>query len=177
MTHSRANEVVKARKGTTQGLKLERLNRSLDCTDRCDSTAVSVRGDRMKPIHDPSSTNTIVLAFLPPLPYCVRERFFCAITIENKMRIKKVNSPLPVHARYLTSIPPHSKTRNKSRSDARTELTPTTCAQNVTPSSAATRAAAGAQIPKSLGETPQKSMKIRVTMSGTGEMCICAAFS
>ena len=90
---------------------------------------------------------------------------------------KGVTSPLLVQARYLTSIPPHSKTRNKPRSDARTGSMPTTCAQNVAPSSAATRAAAGAQIPKSPGETPQKSMKTRVTTSGTGEMCICAAFS
>ncbi|KAI9430176.1 hypothetical protein F5148DRAFT_1155201, partial [Russula earlei] len=39
-------------------------------------------------------------------------------------------------------IPPHSKTRNKPPSDALTASTPTTCAQNVAPSSAAARTAA-----------------------------------
>ena len=108
--------------------------------------------------------------------YCVREPSFCAIINEDRMK-EKSHQYTYQYGHYLTSIPPHSKTRNKPRSDARTESTPTTCAQNVVPSSAATRAAAGAQRPKSPGETPQKSMKTRVTTSGTGEMCICAAFS
>ena len=96
-----------------------------------------------------------------------------------------LRAPLPTytqkntlaHAPHLTSIPPHSKTRNKPRSDARTRSTPTTCAQNVAPLSAVARAAACSQSPKSSAATPQKSMKTRVTTSGEGETRICAACS
>ena len=81
------------------------------------------------------------------------------------------------HTPHTTSIPPHSSTRNNVRSDARTASTPTTFVQNVAPSSAVARAAAGAQRPTSSELTPRKSMKTRVTTSGEGETRISAAFS
>ena len=108
--------------------------------------------------------------------YCVREPSFCAITNEDKMKIIKVTGPLPVYAHCLTSIPPRSKTGNKPRSDAHTESTPTTRAQNVVPSSAATRGR-GRSMSQVARRTLQKSMKTRVTTSGMGEICTCTTFS
>ena len=95
-----------------------------------------------------------------------------------RIQTKKVLAHYSIRAsHHLTSIPPHSNTRNKSRSDARTKLTPTTRAQNVAPSSAVARVAACSQNPKSSAATPRKSMKTRVTTSGAGETRICAACS
>ena len=99
---------------------------------------------------------------------------------EKKNRAKQPTKPhrhLSPDTAHTTSIPPHSKTRNNVRSDARTASTPTTFVQYVAPSSAVARAAAGAQRPKSSGRTPRKSMKTRVTTSGAGETRIWAAFS
>ena len=81
------------------------------------------------------------------------------------------------HLTYLTSIPPHSKTRNKLGSDVRAESMPTTFVQNVAPSSAVTRTAACSQSPKSPGATPQKSINTQVTTSDAGETRIFAACS
>jgi len=78
---------------------------------------------------------------------------------------------------HLTSIPHHSKTRNKLGSAARAESMPTMFVQNVAPSSAVARAAACSQSPMSPGPTPRKSIKTRVTTSGTGETRIFAACS
>ena len=90
---------------------------------------------------------------------------------------KKKSSRQYSDTTHSTSIPPHSNTRNNVRSDARTTSTPTTFVQKVAPSSALARAAAGAQRFTSSVGTPWKSMKMRVTTSGAGEMRIWAAFS
>src|SRR5260370_40677847 len=100
----------------------------------------------------------------------------CYQRITQRRKKKGPKRPLS-DAVYSTSSPPHSSTLNNERSDARTVSTPTTFVQNVAPSSAAARAAAGAQSPTSSGWTPRKSMKMRVTTSGVGETRICAAFS
>ena len=78
---------------------------------------------------------------------------------------------LPTHNKYPLSL--HNSLNLHPtplvQSDTHTPSMPTTVVQNIAPSSSVARVAACAQRPTPSEQTPRKSMKMRVTMSGVGQ--------
>ena len=70
---------------------------------------------------------------------------------------------------HLTSIPPHSKTRNKLRSDARTESAQNDIRSERCPVIRSRSRRRLLPSPMSPGVTPWKDMKARVTTSCAGD--------